>query len=158
LAQTSSVASRGARRLPAPARSMSREIGSARHCLCFTSCCIPTRARDMDRKAMVRAYRDTPRPAGVFRVTHAASGRTLLGSSPDAPAMLNRIRAQLRMKGHPKSALQADWEADGVDGFSFEILELLEIPEGNDYNPAEDLAVMEELWLEKLKLPKERRY
>ncbi|MGY8779952.1 MAG: GIY-YIG nuclease family protein [Longimicrobiales bacterium] len=112
----------------------------------------------MDRKAMVRAYRDTPRPAGVFRVTHAASGRTLVGSSPDAPAMLNRIRAQLRMKGHPKSALQADWEADGVDGFSFEVLELLEIPEGNDYNPAEDLAVMEELWLEKLNLPKERRY
>jgi hypothetical protein len=112
----------------------------------------------MDRKAMVRAYRDTPRPAGVFRVTHATSGRSLVGSSPDAPAMLNRIQAQLRMKGHPKQALQADWDADGAGGFSFEVLELLDIPEGTEYDPAEDLAVMEELWLEKLDLPSERRY
>ena len=64
----------------------------------------------LDRKEMVRQYKETPRPAGVFRVRHTPTGRTLIGSSADAPAMLNRIRAQLRMKGHPNRELQRDWD------------------------------------------------
>ena len=104
----------------------------------------------MDRKEAIRAYKETPRPAGVYRVTHRSSGRLLLGSSPDAPAMLNRIRAQLRMRGHPNRLLQRDWDADGPDAFDFEVLDLLERAEGSTDDPAEELAVLEALWSEKV--------
>ena len=86
------------------------------------------------------------------------SGRTLVGSSPDAPAMLNRIRAQLRMKGHPNRSLQSDWDADGPDAFLFEVLDLLPPSETAERDSAADLATLEELWTEKLELRKELKY
>ena len=112
----------------------------------------------MDRKEMVRKYKETPRPAGVYRVVHRPSGRTLLGSSPDAPAMLNRVRAQLRMKGHPNPLLQADWEADGPDAFLFEVVDLLPPPDNVGQDPTEELTMLEELWREKLDLPGDSLY
>ena len=112
----------------------------------------------VNRKEMVRKYKETPRPAGVFRVQHLPSGRTLLGSSPDAPAMLNRIRAQLKMKGHPNRSLQRDWDADGPEAFVFEVLDLLPPAETAARDSAADLATLEEMWTEKLELRKELRY
>ena len=106
----------------------------------------------MDRKEIVRRYRETPRPAGVYRVVHRPTGRTLLGASVDAPAMLNRIRAQLSMHGHPSRTLQAAWDADGEAGFDFEVLDLL--PPGDDRarNVSDDLETLLELWVEKLQV------
>jgi len=112
----------------------------------------------VDRKEMVRKYKETPRPAGIFRVQHIPSGRTLLGSSPDAPAMLNRIRAELKMKGHRNRSLQADWDADGPDAFLFEVVDLLPSPENAERDLDADLVTLEELWIEKLALPEELRY
>ena len=112
----------------------------------------------MDRKELVRQYKETPRPAGVYRIEHQASGRTLLGGSPDAPAMLNRVRAQLRMKGHPNRVLQNDWDADGPYGFIFDVVDVLTPTDGSDYDPAEDLRTLEALWVEKLGLTSESRY
>jgi len=107
---------------------------------------------------MVRKYKETRRPAGIFMVQHKPSGRTLLGGSPDAPARLNRIRAQLKMKGHPNRALQRDWDADGPDAFLFEVLDLLPPAETAEGDSTADLATLEELWAEKLELRKELRY
>ncbi|MDH5590121.1 MAG: GIY-YIG nuclease family protein [Gemmatimonadota bacterium] len=105
-----------------------------------------------DRREMVRKYKETPRPAGVYRVQHTPSGRTLLGAGPDAPAMLNRIRAELRMRGHRNHALQADWNAYGADAFLFEVVDLL--PPSNDPgNDAEgELETLLALWREKLEV------
>ncbi len=112
----------------------------------------------MDRKELVREYKQTPRPAGVYRVVHEPSGRTMLGSSPDAPAMLNRVRAQLRMRGHPNPALQRDWDADGPDAFVFEVVDLL--PRGDDVSSdvSDDLEALLEMWAEKLDLGDGARY
>jgi hypothetical protein len=107
---------------------------------------------EVDRKELVRKYKEAPRPAGIYRVQHVPSGRTLLGSSPDAPAMLNRIRAELRMKGHRNRALQADWDRDGADAFLLEVVDLLPPPDTADHDPSDDLATLEALWREKLQL------
>ena len=112
----------------------------------------------MDRKELVRKYKETPRPAGNWRVRHIASGRSLVGSSPDAPAMLNRIRAQLRLKAHRNRALQRDWDEGGADAFELEVLDLLPPPETPDQDIAEDLKVLEAMWVEKLGLTEETRY
>jgi len=111
-----------------------------------------------DRKKAVRDYKEKPRPAGVYRVQHAPSGRTLLGSSSDAPAMLNRIRFQLQTKGHPNRELQADWNADGADAFLFEVVDLLPPAETEVKDQTAELTALEELWRDKLKITEELCY
>jgi hypothetical protein len=36
----------------------------------------------MNRKELIRQYKETPRPMGVYRVRNAQSGRSLVGASP----------------------------------------------------------------------------
>jgi hypothetical protein len=110
------------------------------------------------KKDLARQYRETPRPAGIYRIRHAPSGRTLVGSSPDAPAMLNRIRAELRMRGHRNRALQADWTNDGEAAFTFEVLDLLPVEEGSTEPSARDLEALLQAWVDELDLDDEERY
>ncbi len=105
----------------------------------------------MDRKALIRAYKESRLPTGVYRVLNRNNGKCLVGSSTDVPAILNRHRFQLTAGGHPNRALQREWNEMGSDAFSFEALDLIEPPEDRpDYDPREDLAVLEQLWLDKL--------
>ena len=106
----------------------------------------------MGRKELVRAYRETPRPAGIYRVVHQPSQRILLGASPDAPAMLNRTRAQLAMSSHPNRQMQVDWDADGEGGFVFEVLDLLQPSDDPTLDVNDDLQTLLELWEEKLEI------
>lgn len=111
----------------------------------------------MDRRERIRQYKETPRPAGVYRIVHSRTGRTLLGSSPDAQARLNRAQTQLLTRGHPNRALQGDWNADGPDAFVFEVLDLLP-PRADREDVTEELHLLEALWREKLNLPADRLY
>ena len=106
---------------------------------------------DQDRRARIRAYKDTPRTAGVGVVRHVASGRVLLVASADIRSLLNRHLAQLRLGAHRNAALQADWNAAGAEGFAFEVIDTLPPPESPDDDVAADLATLEGLWLDKLK-------
>jgi hypothetical protein len=81
-----------------------------------------------DRKELIRRYKETPRPAGVYRVRNLVSGKSLLGSSPDLPAILNRERFQLDAGLHPDKELQKDWRELGPNAFAFETLDRLERP------------------------------
>ena len=40
----------------------------------------------MDRKALIRQYKDAPRPMGVYRIHNTTTGQFLIGTSLDAPA------------------------------------------------------------------------
>ena len=104
----------------------------------------------MDRKAMVRAYKETRRPMGIYRVRNVAGGRSFVGRSIDLPAALNRERTQLRFGGHPNGELQRDWNALGPDAFAFEVLDTLTPPEDPSYDPRDDLGVLEALWRDRL--------
>ena len=113
----------------------------------------------IDRKALIREYKDTPRPMGIFRVHNKVDDRSLVGASKDLPAMLNRQRAQLKFGAHKNRALQSDWNRLGADAFEFEVLDTLapaDPPAARD--PADELAVLEQLWLERLAPFGERGY
>jgi hypothetical protein len=112
----------------------------------------------MNRKALVREYKERRRPMGVFQVRNLANGKVFVGSSPDLPAMLNRQRAQLRMGMHPNRGLQTDWTTHGPDAFAFEILDTLAHADRPDADPVTDLRVLEAMWLEKLAPYGERGY
>jgi hypothetical protein len=104
----------------------------------------------MNRKDLIRQYKETRRPMGVYRVHNTVSDKSLVGASADLPAILNRHQAQLKFGAHPNKKLQADWKALGPDAFAFEILDTITPPEQPAYDPSDDLKVLETLWLEKL--------
>ena len=112
----------------------------------------------MDRKALIREYKESRRPMGVFQVRNVQDGRVYLGTSVDLPSILNRMRAQLRMGGHPDPALQADWKALGPDAFTFDVLDTLDPPDEPGYDPAADLRTLEDLWRAKVEAAGEAVY
>lgn len=114
----------------------------------------------IDRKARVREYKESARTMGVFRVRNVDAGISLVGTSVDVPAMLNRQRFQLEAGGHPNRALQADFDALGEAGFAFETLDVLEpSPESDaEIDPSEELAALEVLWRDRLTADGERLY
>ena len=111
-----------------------------------------------DHKARIRAYKEAPRQMGVFRVRNTTNGKSLIGSSVDVPAMLNRQRFQLGTGGHPDRALQQDWKEFGAAAFEFETLDTLDPPPEPGYDPAVDLRMLEQMWLEKLGRAGQRGY
>lgn len=112
-----------------------------------------------NRRELVRAYKETRRPMGVYRIRNLSDGRSLVGTSVDLPAILNRERVALRMGSHRSAALQRDWNALGPDAFAFEVLDTIEAPEGQpDYVPADDLKVLHALWVERLAAAGEEAY
>jgi hypothetical protein len=104
----------------------------------------------MDRKEQIRKYKETPRPMGVYRVHCVENDKSLVGSSVDIQARLNRHQAQLRLGGHPVKELQADWNRLGADFFRFEVVDTLTPSDEPGYDHAKDLRLLEEMWLEKL--------
>ena len=98
-----------------------------------------------DRKALARAYKESVRPMGVYRVRNTESGRAIVAASRDLPAALNRQRAQLRMNGHPDKALQKEWAASGDDAFVFEVLDTLDPTDEPGYDPTDDLDALENM-------------
>ena len=111
-----------------------------------------------DRKELIRHYKETPRPAGVYRVRNIAGGKSLLGSSPDLPAILNRERFQLDAGLHPDKELQKDWRELGPDAFAFETLDRLEPSGAPGCDPGEDLQTLKEMWIERLTASGETLY
>lgn len=111
-----------------------------------------------DRKALLRAYKESPPPMGVWAVRNTAEDKLLIGASPNAPGRVNRERFSLETGGHLSVALQADWDRLGADAFVIEVLDTLDPSEDPDSDPAEELQELLEMWIEKLGVPAERRY
>ena len=82
-----------------------------------------------------------------------------MGSSANLPAIFNRLRLQLDAGNYVMlPELQRDWKELGADAFAFETLEELEPPEGPGWDPSDDLATLEKLWLEQLEPYGEKGY
>ena len=100
----------------------------------------------IDRRAAKRAYKESHRPMGVFQVRHVASGRVLISSSLNLPAIFNRLRLELEAGTHRKHPqLQADWKEFGSEAFEFEVLEELAPSESPGWDPVDDLAALLEM-------------
>lgn len=87
---------------------------------------------------------------GIYRVRNTVSNRSLVGSSNNLNAILNRHRAQLKMGLHANKLLQQDWNEFGDQVFEFEVLDTLKPKDDAGYDAAADLRALEELWSEKL--------
>jgi len=104
----------------------------------------------MDRKAMVKEYKSTPRPMGVYQIKNTVNGKVLIGSSKNLPGILNRFRSELKLGSCRNIALQDEWKRFGSGAFEFRELEVLKPLDDPAYDPFEELKILEELWAEKL--------
>lgn len=105
----------------------------------------------IDRKEAIRQYKETARPMGVAVLRNARNGKVFVLAGRDIPSLINRNRAQLRLKGHPNRVLQEEWNAMGQECFTFEVVDTLTPPADTPtYDPTEDLKALEALWMEKL--------
>jgi hypothetical protein len=104
------------------------------------------------RKELRAQYKQTHPQAGVYRIVNRRNGKVLLGSSPNLPSVRSKLEfaGSTGMLGALDHRLVSDARQFGVDAFSLEILEALEIgPEMTAERIREDLAVLEALWREK---------
>lgn len=104
----------------------------------------------MDRKELLREYKDTPRPAGVYVVRNLATDTWLIGTAVDLPGVLNRQRFQLELGSHPDATLQADWNTLGPDAFEFAVLDQLDPTPDAQADTVEEVRVLGKMWLERL--------
>jgi hypothetical protein len=99
------------------------------------------------KKELKREYKLNHRPMGVYQLRNVVNEKVLIGAALDLPGILNRHKFQLKMGNHPNGALQAEWNEFGGESFAFEILDEITPKEGRDHR--EELAFLEDLWLEK---------
>jgi hypothetical protein len=79
------------------------------------------------------------------------SGKALLDSTVDLQGVRNRFEFAQKTGSCVYIKLQADWAAQGGNMFALETLEELEQGEGQtDADFKADIALLKEMWLEKL--------
>lgn len=101
----------------------------------------------MNKKDLIREYKETTQPIGVFQIRNLTNGKVFIGSSTNLNGIFNRHRFALNAGGHQSKELQKDWNESGADNFAFEIVEELNPRENLDIK--RELEFLEDLWLEK---------
>jgi group I intron endonuclease len=110
------------------------------------------------RAELKRAFKETPRQAGIYQIKNTRTGKLLVGSSTNLHGPLNKHRFILSIGRHDNAALQNDWIQFGPDAFSFEILEIVKPSEDPSFCLEDELTLLEQIWLEKLQPFGERGY
>jgi hypothetical protein len=110
------------------------------------------------KKELKREYKQSYRQMGVYQIRNLVNDKVLVGAALNLPGIFNRYKFQLRMGSHQNKTLQAEWNEFGSESFVFEILDELTPREGPGHDYREDLAFLEELWLEKLRPYGDRSY
>lgn len=105
-------------------------------------------------------YKQTMTKMGVFQIKNNINGKIFIGKAMNLDGILNSQRFQLIHGGHSNKELSKDWKEFGQDNFSFEILDQLKPVEeaGNCSDYIDDLAALEQIWLEKLQPFVEKGY
>jgi hypothetical protein len=107
-----------------------------------------------ERRRELRAqYEQRPAGAGVYALRNTATGRVLVASAADLGAVRSRLEFA-NTTGTPSALdhrLAADARELGLDVFSFEILDVLDVRPGMTPDEVRaDLDALEQLWREKL--------
>lgn len=105
----------------------------------------------MDRKKeLLMEYRQRKREMGVFLFECAEGGR-YIGRADDPKGAINKNVFQLKMGSHPNKRLQKEWSDRGEAAFSVRVLDSLEYDEETKAECAEELAMLFDDWIQKMK-------
>ncbi|MCX6000215.1 MAG: GIY-YIG nuclease family protein [Chloroflexi bacterium] len=103
------------------------------------------------RKELINQYKERKLYGGVYKVTNERNGKYFLSHAIDIRAVQNRhnFSATTGLCVYPD--LQEDWREFGGKAFVFEVLETIEMKEGQSRGEFEgDLTTLEQLWRERL--------
>lgn len=101
--------------------------------------------------APARPYKGFEPVMGVWVLRNTVNGKVLLGASPHTKGAINKHLFTLRLGRHPNAELQRDWREHGEEGFTAEVLHVLERRGGRrEEDDRRDLAELERLCLEEL--------
>lgn len=109
-------------------------------------------------KELKEAYKQKKFPVGVFQIRNTVNNKILVESSVNLDAIWNRHHMQLKFGGHPNEELQAEWNQYGADHFVFEILAELKEEDNPQKDPAKEVKLLEQLYIEELQPFGEKGY
>jgi nitrate/nitrite-specific signal transduction histidine kinase len=113
----------------------------------------------MNRREMIKGYKNSLRPMGIVQVKNIRNNRIYLAASVNTTGKINSIRFQLKMGTFlPSAGLAQDWKELGEESFVVEVLDELKPVDDPAYDYRDDLKALETMWLEKLKPYGERGY
>ncbi len=105
------------------------------------------------RKALRERQDHAPPEAGVYLIRNGETGKGLLGVTPNLASVRNTLAfaQSTGTSGVLDRRLGADIARFGLDAFTFDVLETLDVRPG--MTPADiqaDLATLEQLWRDKI--------
>lgn len=112
----------------------------------------------MDRREIIKQYKQTVQPMGIYQIKNLRNGRIFIGSAKNLQGKLNSHKFQLKNGLHRNKEMQKEYDEVGEEGFSFKILDSLKPKEDLNYDYTEELKLLEEMWLEKLQPYNEKGY
>ena len=112
----------------------------------------------MNRKEMINEYKQTIQPMGIYQIRNMKNGKIYIGSAKDLRGRINSNKFQLRIGSHLNKEMQKDFNELGEECFSFDILDYLKPKEDLNYDYAEELKLLEEIWLEKIQPYNDKGY
>src|SRR3990172_9979174 len=105
----------------------------------------------MNRREMIKEYKNSLRPMGIVQVKNLRSNRVYLKASANTAGTINSIRFQLKMGTFlPSPGLAKDWKEMGEQSFIIEVIDELKPVDDPAYDYQADLKALEMMWLEKL--------
>jgi hypothetical protein len=103
------------------------------------------------KRQMLAAYKARVVLGGVYAITNTATGKKLVEATQSLPGIRNRFEFSQTTGSAVSLRLQRDWNTYGPEAFAFEVLEELEKGETQTQREfADDLKVLNEMWLEKV--------
>ena len=109
-----------------------------------------------ERRDLIRQYKDRRLHGGVYKITNECTGKHLLSHAVDIRAAENRHSFLVATDCCIYPKLEDDWKHFGAKAFVFQVLEAMEIREGQSRDDFEaDLTALEQLWRERLGASKE---
>ena len=112
----------------------------------------------MNRKELIKQYKQTIQPMGVYQIKNKRNGKLYIGSTKNLPGKINSHKFQLKNDLHPNREMQKEFRQIGEEGFSFDVLDRLEPKEDLNYDYSEELKTLEAMWIEKLQPFNEKGY
>jgi hypothetical protein len=119
---------------------------------------MPEAGDGMNRKDLIKTYKQTIQPMGIYQIRNTNSGKLFLGSAKDLRGIMNSNKFQLKSGLHRNKEMQKDFNDVGEEGFAFEIVDSLQPGEDAGCDYTAELKTLEAMWLEKLQPYGERGY
>jgi len=103
------------------------------------------------KRKLRQQYKAQPLHGGVYRICCTPAGSAWLRATTELQGAKNRFTFACNVGSCPEPAMRAAWAQYGPASFTLEVLEELEQKETQtEHEFSEDIAVLRELWAEKL--------